>query len=118
MAGLSRRGQWRPTPPHSNRQPAGLHTRAHAALLTRIAAANDRDGLVAEHGRRAVADSAGGDALVPEAAVLVRPREGQPPRHCAGGNNDGICHNLLLVCRQGRQEQGRRAVQRFRAVRR
>ena len=53
--------------------------------LTRVAAADDRDRLVAEHGRRAVADRAGRDALVPEAGVLVAALERQPARMAGGG---------------------------------
>ena len=52
-----------------------------------VAAADDRQGLPPEHGRRAVADRTRADSLVPEAIHLARAGEVQPPRHrpCQAG---------------------------------
>lgn len=58
---------------------------------------NDSDGLVAEDGRRAIAHSAGGNALVPESILLAGPLELKPPRHCPSRDNDCVCEHFLLV---------------------
>mmetsp|Transcript_2966 Transcript_2966/g.7278 ORF Transcript_2966/g.7278 Transcript_2966/m.7278 type:complete len:327 (-) Transcript_2966:410-1390(-) len=55
-----------------------------------VAAADDRDGLVTENGRCAVAHRARADALVPETIVLVRARELHALGHSACGDDDCV----------------------------
>jgi hypothetical protein len=66
-------------------------------LHRRVAAADHGDGLVAEDGRGAVADGAGGDALVPEALLLIGAGEGEAARNGAGGDDHGLGLDLLLL---------------------
>lgn len=68
-----------------------------------ITTANDEEGLVAEDGHGAVADCAGGDAVLP---VLVLAGEVEAAGRRAGGDDDGVGRVRLVGVELGRELEG------------